>query len=279
MEGGESLTTLLRLSLERTRAVAAKGRLARSGCPRLPLMRPVGCAAPTYPRQHVPGRMSYFGKCGGSDECAPPEALALSPDVFLEQDGAQLLEPCRRLASPAVRSRRRSGGWGTAPCRRTRSRHRKCCSIINGKANGLVRLLEASGSSPDLLLQQHCAQLLEADGRVVERADDRLSFGDVERQDFTLRPQASSSLSANWSSSTRRASSRTDSSRTGTPARCIAKRPTLPRTYVRSNQPLGTWRDRLPALGVDLLHEIVEGARDRVVAIPVDRSDTPATQL
>jgi hypothetical protein len=102
MEGGESLTTLLRLSLERTRAVAAKGRLARRGCPRLPLMRPVGCAAPPYPRQHALGRISYFGNCRGSAERPRLEAGADAPDVHGEHGAAHPLPLARLLRRQAL---------------------------------------------------------------------------------------------------------------------------------------------------------------------------------
>jgi hypothetical protein len=91
-----------------------------------------------------------------------------------ERDGQQALERagCERrrwrLASPAVGSRRRSGGEKPAPCWRPRSRRRMSCSIAR-RANALVRLLEAPGSSPRVLLQQHRAPFLDPRGRVVER--------------------------------------------------------------------------------------------------------------
>jgi hypothetical protein len=90
---------------------------------------------------------------------------------------------CWRLASPAVRSRRRSEGEKPAPSWRPRSRRRMSCSIA-GKANALVRLLDAPGSSPRVFLQQHRAQFLEARGRVFEGSKDLSPFLDREREDF-----------------------------------------------------------------------------------------------
>jgi hypothetical protein len=124
-------------------------------------------AVPLPQRRHAPGRHVYCDDRG------------VAVGLLRPTERAAMLaarEPCRQIAAP-------SEGEKPAPSWRPRSRRQMSCSIA-GKANALVRLLEAPGSSPRVLLQQHRAQFLEARGRVFEGSKDLSPFLDREREDF-----------------------------------------------------------------------------------------------
>jgi hypothetical protein len=73
--------------------------------------------------------------------------------------------------------------------------------------------------SPDVLLEQDGAELFEAGGRILERPEDRLSLVDLEGENPGFVGNGVAEPEFECSSSTQRATSRTDASRIGMPAR------------------------------------------------------------